>query len=98
QVCSCMVGARKVMDATQQNRYCLDLSLVFSHSAWLWLFLCGLFAAQLPALGQVSVAGRGKDFVAPVTDAQGRKSVLRGKDVRPLARGVGEITGMQGQT
>ncbi|MHC1766193.1 MAG: LptA/OstA family protein [Verrucomicrobiia bacterium] len=50
---------------------------------------------------QVNVTGRGRNFVAPVTDAQGRKSVLRGKDVRevkPSGTGKVEILGMQAET
>jgi lipopolysaccharide export system protein LptA len=50
------------------------------------------------AWAQVSVSGRGKDFVAPVTDAQGRKSVLRGAGVTPIGRGLVEITNMQAVT
>lgn len=52
----------------------------------------------VPTFGQVSLGGRGKNFVAPVTDAQGRKSVLRGKDVKPAGKGLVEITGMQAET
>jgi lipopolysaccharide export system protein LptA len=51
--------------------------------------------------GQVNVTGRGRNFVAPVTDAQGRKSVLRGKDVKevkPAGSGLVEILGMQAET
>lgn len=51
--------------------------------------------------GQVNVTGRGRNFVAPVTDAQGRKSVLRGKDVKevkPSGSGLVEILGMQAET
>ncbi len=54
-----------------------------------------------PSHAQVNVTGRGRNFVAPVTDAQGRKSVLRGKDVRevkPSGTGMVEILGMQAET
>lgn len=50
------------------------------------------------AAAQVSMTGRGKNFVAPVTDAEGKRSVLRGKDVKPAGRGLVEITGMQAET
>jgi lipopolysaccharide export system protein LptA len=50
------------------------------------------------AQAQVSVGGRAKNFVAPVTDAQGRKSVVRGREARPAGRGLFEINGMQAET
>ena len=50
------------------------------------------------AQAQMSLSGRGKNFVAPVTDAQGRKTVLRGKDFKPGRPGTVEITGMQAET
>lgn len=48
--------------------------------------------------GQVTVTGRGKNFVAPILDAQGRKTVLRGSDVRPVGGGMVELLKMQAET
>jgi lipopolysaccharide export system protein LptA len=62
------------------------------------LLLAGLAVARLPVHAQVSVTGHGRNFVAPVTDAQGRRSVLRGKDVSPAGPGLVAITGMQTET
>src|ERR1051326_3431861 len=67
---------------------CLILALGFAFN--------GPWSASVQA--QISVSGRGKDFVAPVTDAQGRKSVLRGAGVRPVGRSLVEITNMQAVT
>ncbi|MBI4325996.1 MAG: hypothetical protein HY674_12115, partial [Chloroflexi bacterium] len=41
---------------------------------------------------QISSGGRVKDFKAPATDPQGRKSILRGQDARQVAKGVFEVT------
>ncbi len=65
------------------------------------LTACVVLAAPLfwlSSQAQVSVSGRAKNFVAPVTDAQGRRSVVRGKDAQPSGPGKVEITGMQAET
>ena len=66
------------------------------------LALCaclGLDGLSWRSLAQVSV--RGKNFVAPVTDAQGRKTVVRGEDARPIGpigQGLLELTKMRAET
>ena len=47
---------------------------------------------------QRTITGRGKNFVAPVTDAQGHKTILRGQDFKPGRPGTVEIDGMQAET
>src|SRR5579862_6572887 len=60
--------------------------------------LVGFLAPAWTGLAQVTSAGRGKNFVAPVTDAEGRRSVIRGAEARPLGNGLMDITRMQIQT
>src|ERR1051326_3726152 len=50
------------------------------------------------SLAQVTVSGRGKNFVAPVTDAQGRKTVLKGEGFKPAGNGLVEITNLVAET
>ncbi|MFO1499460.1 MAG: LptA/OstA family protein [Verrucomicrobiota bacterium] len=64
--------------------------------AWTLSLVC-LWALILPSPAQIPLTGRGKNFVAPVTDAQGRKSILRGKDVEPAGKGFVQISGMQAE-
>jgi lipopolysaccharide export system protein LptA len=66
-----------------------------------WLVTGTLIVAHLQVLSshaQVPIPGRGKNFVAPVTDAQGNKSVLRGGGFKPLGNGMVELTDMQAET
>ncbi|MBI4328039.1 MAG: hypothetical protein HY674_22640, partial [Chloroflexi bacterium] len=56
------------------------------------LVLVGFLSAPFPLLSQISSGGRVKDFKAPATDPQGRKSILRGQDARQVAKGVFEVT------
>jgi len=60
-----------------------------------WLTCHTLFRA---VQAQVTISGRAKNFVAPVTDAQGRKSVIRGSDAKPAGPGKVDITGMHAET
>jgi lipopolysaccharide export system protein LptA len=69
------------------------------HVGLLWLLVSVLGTLLLLSTdAQVPVTGKGKNFVAPITDAQGRKTVLRGKDFRPAGQGLVEITGMKAET
>jgi lipopolysaccharide export system protein LptA len=67
---------------------------------WVWILVACLAAYLLAgrALGQISGIGRGRNFVAPVTDAQGRKTVLRGEGARPVPNGLIELTNMTAET
>lgn len=93
-------GGRQNMDSTNGT---IDRTAksagagIQSASLLIWVLIAVLNSASI-CQAQVSVSGRGRNFVAPVTDAQGRKSVLRGKDVRPGGKGIVEILGMQAET
>lgn len=66
-----------------------------------FLLAGALLAANLAGVGahaQAPIPGRGKNFVAPVTDAQGNKSVLRGSSFKPFGNGMVELTDMQAET
>jgi lipopolysaccharide export system protein LptA len=60
---------------------------------WVGLSACLVLVAH----AQVPISGRGRNFVAPVTDAQGRKTVLYGASFEPAAEGL-KISGMRAET
>ena len=64
----------------------------------LFCVLMSLTLLAWSSLAQAPVVGRGKNFVAPVTDAQGHKSILRGESVKPVGKGLVEMTKMQAET
>jgi lipopolysaccharide export system protein LptA len=89
------------MDALDRiNRGRMDRWRTLGAPGWVSIVGIGLLAPWLawrvPA--QISGMGRGKNFVAPVTDAQGRKTVLRGDDARPGPNGLIELTQMKAET
>jgi lipopolysaccharide export system protein LptA len=87
------------MDLTRQSKR-TRVSFPTRAAAWAALLAVAWLVPGTYRLvqAQVSVTGRSKNFVAPVTDAQGRKTVLRGQDVNPVGTGQLAITKMQAET
>jgi lipopolysaccharide export system protein LptA len=60
--------------------------------------LVAIFCLAMGWLSAPALAQTGKNFVAPTTDAQGRRTVLRGAEYKRVDKETIEITGMHAET